>query len=195
MDVENAGQLVRIVTIGDSSVGKTSFINHLTNVGFDANEPATIGANFVVYVVETELGRMELQIWDTAGQERFKSLGPIYYRNSAAAIVVFDLTKMESFQALNDWIKSFLDITGPKAIIMVIGNKCDLVDDNRSETAQKWAESCGYLYFNTSALTGYGIKTAMQALAAKLSEKLSDDSDVASAKLSVNKNKNGKCCK
>lgn len=197
MDVreKSGGALFRVVTIGDSSVGKTSFINQLTNSGFDPNEPATIGANFVIYVEETSNGRVEMQIWDTAGQERFKSLGPIYYRNSAAAIVVFDLTNMDTFTALPEWINSFLDIAGPKAIVMVIGNKRDLViDDFNDDQARTWAESNGYLYFNTSAMTGDGIKESMAVMAERLSVRCMDETDVA-ARISSNKKKNARCCK
>ena len=170
---KHSASLFRVVTIGDSSVGKTSIINNLTHSGFDINEPSTIGANFVLYVQEVDGQRTELQIWDTAGQERFRSLGPIYYRNSAAALVVFDLTHNESFENLTTWIDAFTEIAGAKALIAIIGNKSDLKNDIKvdPERARTWSQDRGYLYFSTSARTGDGIDEALREVAARLCDR------------------------
>ena len=170
---KHSASLFRVVTIGDSSVGKTSIINNLTHSGFDINEPSTIGANFVLYVQEVDGQRTELQIWDTAGQERFRSLGPIYYRNSAAALVVFDLTHNESFENLTTWIDAFTEIAGAKALIAIIGNKSDLKNDIKvdPERARTWSQDRGYLYFSTSARTGDGIDEALLEVAARLCDR------------------------
>ena len=167
---KSSASLFRVVTIGDSSVGKTSIINNLTHSGFDINEPSTIGANFVLYVQEVDGQRIELQIWDTAGQERFRSLGPIYYRNSAAALVVFDVTHSESFENLTSWIDAFTEIAGAKALIAIIGNKSDLQQEIKvdPERARAWSQDRGYLYFSTSARTGDGIDEALREVAAHL---------------------------
>ena len=192
--------LFRVVTIGDSSVGKTSLINALTHNGFDINEPSTIGANFVLHVQEIDGVRVEMQIWDTAGQERFRSLGPIYYRNSAAALVVFDVTRGVSFSNLTSWINAFTEIAGSKAVIAVIGNQSDLADEREidPETASAWSRDRGYLYFSTSARTGDGIDEALRDVAKHLNERyrmeVGESSPITSDPSEKEKNRDGCGC-
>lgn len=169
-----SSRLFRVVTIGDSSVGKTSIINQLVNQKFNDSEQSTIGAMFVIHVEEIENTRIEMQIWDTAGQEKFRSLGPIYYRNADAAVVVFDTTQQISFKHLDSWIDAFTEVAGTEAVIIIAGNKSDIIDENEvtNEMAQKYANENGYAYFPTSALTGSGIQEMFHNIALKLSNKI-----------------------
>ena len=173
MDLDDPLSLYRVVTIGDSAVGKTSIINKLVNGTFDSHEQSTIGAMFVLHVEEVEKTRVEMQIWDTAGQEKFRSLGPIYYRNAAAGIVVFDLTSQASFENLNQWVEAFTSITGSNVVIAIVGNKSDLTESRQvsSEIAQQWADSHEFLYFETSALTGAGLNELFHRVGVELAKK------------------------
>lgn len=166
MELENAATLYRVVTIGDSAVGKTSVISCLMGNEFNPNEQSTVGAMFILHVEEVQGKRLELQVWDTAGQEKFKSLGPIYYRNADVAVVVFDKTNTMSYENINSWINSFIETAGTDAIIAVVGNKCDLANQCQvaEETARKWASEKGYLYFETSAVTGEGVKSMFKEI-------------------------------
>ena len=166
---------VRIVTIGDESVGKTSLTSRLVDKTFNQFEPSTVGANYQTYT--TKIGDsgeyFEMQIWDTAGQEKFKSLSPIYFRNASAAVVVFSLVNRNSFDKLNDWIASFIEVAGTEAIIYIAANKADLEDEKQvsSEEAREWAEGLGYKYFETSAKTGTNVETMFNSLASDLKNK------------------------
>lgn len=184
MDLQNRDSLHRVVTIGETSVGKTSIITQLVKKSFNPNEKSTVGAMFVVYNQKLDASTLkddlvntsnksngeavvEMQIWDTAGQERFRSLGPIYYRGAEAAVVVFDFTSLNSFERLQSWISAFQDVAGTDTIIFIIGNKIDLKDKAQVtvETAQNWATERGFKFFSTSALTGQGIQEVFEQLA------------------------------
>jgi small GTP-binding protein len=107
----------------------------------------------------TSKGAVTLQIWDTAGQEKYRALTPMYYRNARAALVVFDLTNHQSFQAIEEWITD-LD-SGPDSVnLFLVGNKCDL-EQNRAVTAnmaKDWVDQHeAVAYVETSAKTGTGV--------------------------------------
>lgn len=169
MEMENS-TLYRVVTIGDSAVGKTSLINCLMGSEFNPNEQSTVGAMFILHVEEYAGKRMELQVWDTAGQEKFRSLGPIYYRNADVAVVVFDMTNSLTYDNLDSWISSFIETAGTDSLIVIAANKCDLAEQRNVEhsTVQRWSFEKGYLFFETSAVTGYGVKEMF----AKIGEEL-----------------------
>jgi small GTP-binding protein len=157
----------RVVVIGDSSVGKTSILNRLVEDTFNEFQLPTIGSNFQLFGEEVDGARVELQIWDTAGQEKFRSLGPIYFRNAVAALAVYDQGSQASFQHLEKWIKDFTDVAGEGATIAIAGNKVDLVDSCEVvyKDAEMWANEQKYLIGQTSALTGYGVRSLFSALA------------------------------
>ncbi|OHT01720.1 small GTP-binding protein [Tritrichomonas foetus] len=186
----------RVVTIGEESVGKTSITNRLVGDNFNPYEPGTIGANYQQYKEEIDGNKVEIQIWDTAGQEKFKSLSPIYFRNAAAAVVVFSLTSKSSFSRLRDWIDSFTEIAGTNTIIFLAGNKTDL--DSEFEVnideAKDWAQSHSYKMYLTSAKTGDGIHELFSDLAKELlREKLAKNPQVKQeSKLKISRTDN--CC-
>merc|ERR1712023_422714 len=130
--------LLKVIILGDSSVGKTSLMNMYVSRKFNNQYKATIGADFLTKeVMVTHNGDQRLvtmQIWDTAGQERFQSLGVAFYRGADACILVFDLTQKKSFDALTTWKEEFLIQSSPpgepKAFpFVVLGNKSDLKDN------------------------------------------------------------------
>ena len=168
MEVTN---LYRVVLIGDPAVGKTSIVSQTENGSFDPNEPSTVGAMFILHQEQVDGQVIEMQIWDTAGQERFRSLGPIYYRNASAAVVVFDITRSHSFDDLDGWIKQFTSVAPSHAIICIVANKSDLMSNAEIpiETAKEWAKKKGYLFHITSAKTGEGIPDLFKLIAQKIS--------------------------
>ena len=172
MDYRNPPPLYRVVTIGDSSVGKTSIINRLIHQNFNPLEQTTVGAMFVVYSEDVDNNKIEMQIWDTAGQEKFRALGPIYYRNSAVGIVVFDFTSKQSFSHIDMWIENFSKYAGGEALIVAAANKSDLIEDREisDEIIKEWSESRSIKCFSISAKTGSGIKEMFHYIAEELSK-------------------------
>lgn len=164
-DVQSS--IIRVVLVGDSSVGKTSILNRLILDKFNNSEQSTVGANYHIYSQEVDGKTIEIQLWDTAGQEKYRSLGPIYFRNSAGALVVFDLTAKETFDNLNSWIDSFTDVAGSDTVICIAANKCDLTENCEVPltVVGQWCKTKGYHFQPTSALTGEGIPELFHELA------------------------------
>lgn len=118
---------VRVVLIGDSQVGKTSLIQRFVRSSFEKQQRSTIGAVFHTYEQNYNGTDVVMQIWDTAGQEKYRSLGPIYYRNSVAGICVFDMTNKDTLTGLDKWISEFRNQTDDP-ILYIVGNKIDIQD-------------------------------------------------------------------
>ncbi|MBN3284317.1 RAB6B protein, partial [Polyodon spathula] len=104
--------------------------------------------------------QVRLQLWDTAGQERFRSLIPSYIRDSTVAVVVYDITNVNSFQQTSKWIDDVRTERGSDVIIMLVGNKTDLVDKRQItiEEGEQRAKELSVMFIETSAKTGYNVK-------------------------------------
>ncbi|RNF05896.1 Rab7 GTP binding protein [Trypanosoma rangeli] len=194
-------QLLKIIILGDSGVGKTSLMHQYVNKKFDSRYKATIGADFLTKDLELNGQVVTLQIWDTAGQERFQSLGSAFYRGADACILVFDVTQQESFSHIGAWLEEF-NIQAGKRDSVLIGNKTDLADRRQvaSKTAQAWCaaqsgdaavaaadgsntnsgpEGCCMRYFETSAKENTGVEEAFLAIATTaLAQKETVEEDV-----------------
>eukprot|EP00658_Telonema_sp_P-2_P020371 TRINITY_DN18057_c0_g2_i2.p1 TRINITY_DN18057_c0_g2~~TRINITY_DN18057_c0_g2_i2.p1 ORF type:complete len:141 (-),score=31.20 TRINITY_DN18057_c0_g2_i2:158-580(-) len=126
-------QEVKVVLLGDMGVGKSSIALRLVHDQFNANSVTTVGAVCWTKSVNTTAGPIKLQLWDTAGQERYHALAPLYYRGAAVAVVVYDITRRETFGTLKDWVRE-LKMQGPSNILIaVVGNKADLVENRQVE--------------------------------------------------------------
>uniref|UniRef100_A0A914GQX4 Uncharacterized protein n=1 Tax=Globodera rostochiensis TaxID=31243 RepID=A0A914GQX4_GLORO len=159
----------KVVVLGNMGVGKTSILLRHDGQGFTSQMSSTLGASYICSRSKADNGReFELQIWDTAGQERFRSMVPLYMRNSSAAMLVFDITNRQSFRDLESWIKEVerIDETG-HVFLFVVANKCDLNEMRMvsEEEGRQFAEKQNAHYCETSALSGKGIETVMSAIA------------------------------
>jgi len=172
MTIRNPSPGYRIVLIGDSSVGKTSIINRLVNQTFNYDEQTTVGGLFCNYREEVDKTKIEMQIWDTAGQERFQSLSPIYYRNSSAGIVVFDVTNSASFKHLDNWISNFITHAGSDALVVIAANKSDLVSSSvvTSDHISEWLRDKHFRFFEVSAKSGSGVAELFRYVAQELNK-------------------------
>ncbi|EIW72575.1 hypothetical protein TREMEDRAFT_66953 [Tremella mesenterica DSM 1558] len=124
---------VKLVLLGEAAVGKSSLVLRFVQNDFNENTSPTIGAAFLTQRCRLENRIVKFEIWDTAGQERFHSLAPMYYRNAAAAVVVYDITKSASLEKAKAWVKELQRQANPNIIIALVGNKLDLVSDTPSE--------------------------------------------------------------
>uniref|UniRef100_A0A493TDI1 RAB6A, member RAS onco family n=1 Tax=Anas platyrhynchos platyrhynchos TaxID=8840 RepID=A0A493TDI1_ANAPP len=127
---------------------------------FDNTYQATIGIDFLSKTMYLEDRTIRLQLWDTAGQERFRSLIPSYIRDSAAAVVVYDITNVNSFQQTTKWIDDVRTERGSDVIIMLVGNKTDLADKRQVsiEEGERKAKELNVMFIETSAKAGYNVK-------------------------------------
>ncbi|CRK95309.1 CLUMA_CG008655, isoform A [Clunio marinus] len=163
--------LLKVIILGDSSVGKTSLMNQYVNKRFSNQYKATIGADFLTKEVVVDDRVVTMQIWDTAGQERFQSLGVAFYRGADCCVLVFDTTAPNTFKNLDSWRDEFLIQASPRNPehfpFVVLGNKIDL--ENRavsSKRAQQWCQSKNDIpYFETSAKEGINVDLAFQTIA------------------------------
>ncbi|XP_078268605.1 ras-related protein Rab-41 isoform X2 [Rhinoraja longicauda] len=160
----------KLVFLGEQSVGKTSLITRFMYDSFDNTYQATIGIDFLSKTMYLEDRTIRLQLWDTAGQERFRSLIPSYIRDSAAAVVVFDITNLNSFQQTSKWIDDVRIERGSDVIIMLVGNKTDLADKRQvsMEEGERKAREVNVMYIETSAKAGYNVKQLFRRVAAAL---------------------------
>ncbi|CAL9163772.1 unnamed protein product, partial [Musa hybrid cultivar] len=120
----------KLVLLGDMGAGKSSLVLRFVKGQFLEFQESTIGAAFFSQTLAVSDATVKLEIWDTAGQERYHSLAPMYYRGAAAAIIVYDISRMESFEKAKKWVQELQKQGSPNLVTALAGNKCDL-DDKR----------------------------------------------------------------
>ncbi|KAK2151899.1 hypothetical protein LSH36_347g04025 [Paralvinella palmiformis] len=134
-------------------------------------------ASFLTKKLNIAGKRVTIAIWDTAGQERFHALGPIYYRDSNGAILVYDITDEDSFQKVKNWVKELRKMLGNEISLCIVGNKIDLEKDRHVsvEEAESYTTSVGAKHFHTSAKTNKGIEDMFLELCKRMIEKAEEN--------------------
>lgn len=167
----------KVILCGDVAVGKSNIMNRYLNR--DAYRPlsqATMGPGYGCQIVDVNGQRVKANIWDTAGQDTFRAITQIYYRGASAAVLVYDVTRADSFANIGDWYSDIL--RGCQAgrdepiTIVLLGNKIDLVNHPElgvqrevpTEQAQEYARANGMLFFECSAYEDTNIVVAFEAL-------------------------------
>lgn len=117
---------MKVVLVGAVGVGKTSTVTRFTKNTFMEYCEATIGASYMAKDLEVDGQRVRFSIWDTAGQEQYHSLVPMYFRQAAAVILVYDITKKPTFQEAKEWVQEIRKNAPADVLIALAGNKCDL---------------------------------------------------------------------
>ncbi len=135
-----------------------------------------------------------MQIWDTAGQERYRSLAPMYYRGAGAAVVVFDVGNMETFNGAKRWVAELRSKADANVVIALAGNKCDTpyCKGLSAEACAEYAQSAGILYMETSAKTGAKVKEVFNAIARALPK--DQKAAVNATPLQPSASASGSCC-
>jgi Ras-related protein Rab-5C len=151
---------LKLVIAGNTGVGKTCIVKRATLGTFHDETTPTLGASYVSKHLEIGKSEFRLQIWDTAGQERYRGMTPMYFRGAQAALIVYSITDLRSFDAVDFWINSLHEHGEADVIIFVVANKSDLEDERRisSEEGEGKAATRGALFFEVSAQTGDGIE-------------------------------------
>jgi small GTP-binding protein len=121
-----AEYMFKCVIIGDSGVGKSNLLSRFTKDEFTKDSKSTIGVEFATRQIEHDGKTIEAQVWDTAGQERYRAITAAYYRGAIGALLVYDITKRESFENCERWLRELRAHADPSIVAMLVGNKCDL---------------------------------------------------------------------
>jgi Ras-related protein Rab-18 len=152
---------------------KSSILLRFTDDSFDEHIQSTIGVDFKVKHLEVDGKRVKLTIWDTAGQERFRTLTSSYYRGAHGVVLVYDVTRIDSFESLENWLKEvqmYSPGNGESVVKLLVGNKCDLDRKVGKEQADAWARSQGMLFLEASAKTRLGIRQVFMEVVKKMLE-------------------------
>ena len=155
---------VKFIIVGDSSVGKSNILLRFSRNTFDPGHQATLGIEFANKHLIYNNTDYLIQIWDTAGQENFRSVTRAYYKASAVAMVVYDITKEETFEHIQAWLKDCKELAPRTVLLVLIGNKSDLEDQRviTKERGEYLAKENNMMFFETSALNGNGIEEAFK---------------------------------
>jgi small GTP-binding protein len=167
---------LKIVVVGDSGVGKTCLLIRFVRDLFDEESQPTLGVEFLTKIVQTERHRIQLQLWDTAGQELFRSVTRGYYRGSAGALLVFDLTSRDSFDHIAQWLQDIKDVARTDVVTVLLGNKADLTEERQITTAEaeSFAKEHSMPYFETSAKTGACVTESMDSCVAVIEKNVDE---------------------
>uniref|UniRef100_H0XQ12 Ras-related protein Rab-21 n=1 Tax=Otolemur garnettii TaxID=30611 RepID=H0XQ12_OTOGA len=164
----------KVVLLGEGCVGKTSLVLRYCENKFNDKHITTLQVITTSLVSSLNIGDSgeQLMILDTAGQERFHALGPIYYRDSNGAILVYDITDEDSFQKVKNWVKELRKMLGNEICLCIVGNKIDLEKERHVSTqeAESYAESVGAKHYHTSAKQNKGIEELFLDLCKRMIE-------------------------
>jgi len=170
----NYAYLFKLIVIGDTGVGKSCLLMRFSENKFQPVHDLTIGVEFGAKNVTIFNKVCKLQIWDTAGQESFRSITRSYYRGAAGALLVYDITRRDSFNHLASWLEDARRHAGDALVIMLVGNKGDL-DRRRAvttEEGQQFARDHDLIFLETSAKTSDNVEDAFVKTAQLIYEKV-----------------------
>eukprot|EP00347_Sterkiella_histriomuscorum_P005565 403356122 len=170
----------KVIVIGDSGVGKSCIVQRLTQDVFKTDHQITIGVEFGAFVMKIDGKIIKLMIWDTAGQEQFRSITKLFYKNSDAAVIVYDVTKRVSFEDVEEWQEEIINNTDEDVLQYLVGNRVDLQEEREvptNEGIQASKEKNFAQFFETSARTGQNISVLFQTLSKQLYLKNKDRLD------------------
>ncbi|KAL3651522.1 Ras-related protein rabd1 [Castilleja foliolosa] len=165
--------LFKLLLIGDSSVGKSCLLLRFADDSYVDSYISTIGVDFKIRTVELDGKTIKLQIWDTAGQERFRTITSSYYRGAHGIIIVYDVTEMESFNNVKQWLSEIDRYASSSVCKLLVGNKCDLVDSKvvDTQTGKALADELGIPFLETSAKDSINVEQAFLTMAGEIKKK------------------------
>jgi len=168
--------LFKYIIIGDTAVGKSCLLLQFTDKRFQPVHDLTIGVEFGARMVTIDGKQIKLQIWDTAGQESFRSITRSYYRGAAGALLVYDITRRDTFNHLTTWLEDARQHSSSNMVIMLIGNKSDLEArrDVKKEEGEAFAREHGLVFMETSAKTAANVEEAFINTAKEIYQKIQE---------------------
>jgi small GTP-binding protein len=192
--------VAKVLIVGESGVGKTSLLTRFTDNLFSASvAPSMSKSSFLLFScnsigvdhknkkVKVDGKEFKLQIWDTMGQEKYRAMTDMFYKNAKAVIVVFDLTNIESFQNVSNWIRHTKNKSGEDICKLVVGNKKDMEDRvATAEDVKELSEDLGVEIMEVSAKTGENVDAAFIKIAKDIKKKFFAKDDIKSDPIQKN---------
>ncbi|XP_054483969.2 EF-hand calcium-binding domain-containing protein 4B [Agelaius phoeniceus] len=165
-------RLFKIVFVGNSSVGKTSFLRRFCEDRFFPGTAATVGVDYNVRTVTVDHSQVALQLWDTAGQERYRSITKQFFRKADGVIVMYDITAKDTFTAVKQWLISIEEATGENVPVLLLGNKTDNEKEREVPMGMgdHLAKDYNLIFYECSAYSGYNVEKSVLHLARILKE-------------------------
>lgn len=153
------GDVIKLIFLGNSGVGKSNIINRIAHFDFDLNKKPTIGIDYYMIKIVYNDKTYKVQLWDTAGQERFLSIVRSYYYNIDGAVIVYDITNYKSFKYINYWLDEIKNNCNKDVPVLILGNKSDLdvIREVSIDEATKYANDNNLKFIEVSALENLNI--------------------------------------
>ena len=191
----------KVLLLGDSTVGKTCFLLRYCDKTFQDAHLSTIGLDYRVKTMTLKNKKnIKLQIWDTAGQDRFRAITKNYYKGANGIILIYDVTNLQTYENVKNWITQIREETNPNVVIYLAGNKIDIPEEERAvktEEGKEIADEYKLQFKETSAKDGINVNEVFQELVEKIDEvcsKLEESKPEQKNKLySPKKKKNSFC--
>uniref|UniRef100_A0A8C3GMV2 Calcium release activated channel regulator 2A n=1 Tax=Cairina moschata TaxID=8855 RepID=A0A8C3GMV2_CAIMO len=165
-------RLFKIIFVGNSSVGKTSFLRRFCEDRFFPGTAATVGVDYNVKTITVDNTQVALQLWDTAGQERYRSITKQFFRKADGVIVMYDITAKDTFTAVKQWLISIEEETGENVPVLLLGNKTDNEKEREvpNGMGEHLAKDYNLIFYECSAYSGHNTKKSVLHLARILKE-------------------------
>ncbi|GAB5366070.1 hypothetical protein AAMO2058_001112800 [Amorphochlora amoebiformis] len=192
--------LFKLLLIGDSGVGKSCLLLRFADQTYTPNYISTIGVDFKIRTIDLDGKTIKLQIWDTAGQERFRTITSSYYRGAHGIIVVYDVTDIDSFNNVKQWLCEIDRYACENVNKLLVGNKCDMENKQVDyATAKQYADQLEIPFLETSAKTGDQVENAFMKMAAEIKDRVASQPTVGKKNdqpfdLTGNSVSGGGCC-
>ena len=191
----------KILLLGDSTVGKTCFLLRYCDKRFQEAHLSTIGLDYRLKSMTLKNGKnIKLQIWDTAGQDRFRAITKNYYKGANGIILIYDVTNLQSYENVKNWISQIKEEANPNVLIYLAGNKIDVNEEDKvvkTEEGQKIANELNLPFYETSAKNGVNVNEIFEDILEKIDEvysKIEVSKTEKKNKLYTGEKKTKKCC-
>jgi small GTP-binding protein len=196
----NFDYLIKFALLGDSNVGKTNMIIRFIDNVFSLNTPSTIGYDCKTRIITIDKKKVKVNLWDTAGQEKYLSISKSFFQKIDGVMLVYDITKLESFKNVQIWIEMIKDYDDKMPVILV-ANKSDMEEKRiiSDEEGKQLAKENNLKFFETSALNGNNIEKAFVYFSGEVLKYLKNDKKFYLDKFSLESHKSKidkkkKCC-
>ena len=191
---------LKLLIVGDSSVGKSNFVMRLINNEFNKNYMTTSGIDLKTTDIEIKNKKIHIQLWDTAGQEKYKAITKNLFLKVMGALILYDITNETSYNNLKAWVSLIKEECGKHMQLILVGNKSDLNLDRKvdKEVVINYAKEQKIEYIETSSKTGENVKKAVTMLCEKILESKEAGTDVSfqlDSSSFLEDKRRRKCCK